>query len=70
MWSHASPLPMEIHHFQPVRARDELWLLGTMTGVLPRETPLDYVYICKPATDTWSEVPSIPKARVMVRLAV
>jgi hypothetical protein len=62
-WSHASPPPMEIHHFQPVRVRDELWMLGTMTGIFPRETPLANVYIYTPATDTWTEGPAIPKER-------
>ena len=38
-------------------------MLGTMTGVFPRETPLDCVYIYTPATDTWSEGPNIPKER-------
>ncbi len=62
-WTHASPPPMEIHHFQPVRVKDQLWMLGTMTGLFPRETPLDTVYIYTPATDTWSEGPTIPEAR-------
>ncbi len=62
-WTHASPPPMEIHHFQPVRVKDQLWMLGTMTGVFPRETPLETVYIFTPATDTWSEGPVIPEGR-------
>ena len=62
-WSHKSPPPMEIHHFQPVTMGDELWLLGTMTGVFPRETPLETVYIYHPATDTWREGPEIPTSR-------
>lgn len=62
-WSHASPPPMEIHHFQPVIIGEELWLLGTMTGVFPRETPLDSVYIYQPKTDTWKNGPAIPEGR-------
>jgi len=62
-WSHASPPPMEIHHFQPVVIDKELWLLGTMTGVFPRETPLKTAFIYEPETDTWKEGPEIPKAR-------
>lgn len=62
-WTHAAPPPMEIHHFQPVRVGDALWMLGTMTGVFPRETPLANVYIYTPATDSWSEGPTIPKDR-------
>ncbi len=62
-WTHASPPPMEIHHFQPVVFQNELWLLGTMTGIFPRETPLETAYIYSPKTDTWREGPEIPAAR-------
>ncbi len=62
-WTHAAAPPMEIHHFQPVKVGDALWMLGTMTGVFPRETPLRCVYIYTPGTDTWSEGPVIPEGR-------
>lgn len=63
VWTNHSPPPMEIHHFQPVIIKDELWLLGTMTGVFPRETALETVYIYHPATDSWKEGPIIPEGR-------
>lgn len=62
-WSHCSPPPQEIHHFQPVTVGDELWLLGTMTGEFPRETALETVYIYQPKIDQWKEGPAIPKGR-------
>lgn len=62
-WTTAAPPPMEIHHFQPVIVDREIWLLGTMTGEFPRETPLDTVYIYAPDSDTWKEGPTIPEAR-------
>lgn len=62
-WSHCSPPPMEIHHFQPVIIGEEVWLSGTMTGVFPRETPLETVFIYTPATDTWREGPELQRAR-------
>jgi N-acetylneuraminic acid mutarotase len=62
-WSSASPPPMEIHHFQPVICGKQIWLLGTMTGAFPRETPLESVFIYEPETDIWKEGPSIPKER-------
>lgn len=62
-WSHASPPPMEIHHFQPVIIGSELWLLGTMTGEFPRETPLETVFIYEPKTDSWKTGPAIPEGR-------
>lgn len=62
-WSHGSPPPMEIHHFQPVIIGTKIWLLGTMKGEFPRETPLDSVMIYEPETDTWKDGPTIPQAR-------
>jgi N-acetylneuraminic acid mutarotase len=62
-WTHCSPPPMEIHHFQPVIIGEELWLIGTMTGVFPREVPLETVYIYSPATDSWREGPVVPEGR-------
>lgn len=62
-WTSASAPPKEIHHFQPVIAGNQIWLLGTMTGEFPRETPLETVYIYEPDTDKWLEGPEIPEAR-------
>jgi len=54
---------LEIHHFQPVEFSDQIWLIGTMIGLFPRETPLETVMIYSPASDKWSEGPQIPEAR-------
>jgi N-acetylneuraminic acid mutarotase len=62
-WSHGAEPPMEIHHFQPVIVGREIWLLGTMTGVFPRETPLETVFIYAPDEDKWREGPAIPEGR-------
>lgn len=62
-WSSASAPPLEIHHFQPVTVGSQIWLLGTMTGEFPRETPLESVMIYEPETDAWLEGPTIPAAR-------
>jgi hypothetical protein len=62
-WTHGSPPPKEIHHFQPVIVGAQIWLLGTMTGIFPRETPLETVFIYEPGTDRWLEGPEFPKSR-------
>lgn len=62
-WAHGSPPPIELHHFQPVVFENCIWLIGTMTGEFPRETPVPYVYIYDPATDLWLEGPTIPESR-------
>lgn len=62
-WTAASTPPMEIHHFQPVVVGREIWLLGTMTGEFPRETPLSHVLAYVPETDEWHFRHEIPPAR-------
>ena len=62
-WTSASKPPLEIHHFQPVIVGSQIWLLGTMTGEFPRETPLETVFIYEPDTDSWKEGPVIPEGR-------
>lgn len=62
-WTSGTPPPLEIHHFQPVIIGDEIWLLGTMTGEFPRETPLETVMIYEPLTDSWKNGPAIPEGR-------
>lgn len=63
IWTSASAPPFEIHHFQPVTFENQIWLLGTMTGEFPRETPLESVMIYEPDTDQWKEGPVIPESR-------
>ncbi len=63
VWASVSAPPLEIHHFQPVTVANQIWLLGTMTGEFPRETPLETVMIYEPDSDQWKEGPEIPKTR-------
>ena len=63
VWSYGSPPPIEVHHFLPVIVDREIWMIGTMTGLFPCETPLDTVLIYDPSTDTWKTGPAIPVER-------
>ncbi len=60
-WKSASAPPLEIHHFQPVMVENQIWLIGTMTGEFPGETPLESVMIYEPDNDQWKTGPAIPK---------
>jgi len=62
-WTHASPPPVEIHHFQPVVWRGKVYLAGAMTGPYPHETGLPTILIYDPKTDTWETGPEIPPER-------
>ncbi|MEO6754725.1 MAG: kelch repeat-containing protein [Opitutus sp.] len=62
-WTHGAPPPVETHHFQPVVWEGKIWLPGAMTGKYPQETALDQIPIYDPATDSWSQGPSLPADR-------
>ncbi len=62
-WTHGSPPPVEVHHFQAVSHEGKIWLVGAMTGSYPREAALDHIPVYDPATDTWSRGPSLPADR-------
>ena len=62
-WTQNGKPPQEIHHFQAVVYQGLVYLMGAMTGGYPYETPLPFIYIYDPETDTWYEGPQIPAAR-------
>lgn len=62
-WQSLAPPPMEIHHLQPVTVGNKIWLLGTMTGQWPEETPIKNALIYNPYADTWTDGPLIPENR-------
>lgn len=62
-WRQLKPVPLEIHHFQPVVYEDKIYIMTAMTGQYPKETPLESIYIYDPAADTWEKGPIFPKHR-------
>ena len=62
-WTAGALSPVEIHHFQPVVYKEEIYLMGAMTGGYPGETPLPEIYIYSPAKDEWRTGATIPADR-------
>src|SRR4051812_5781131 len=62
-WSAASKPPIELHHFQAVVYKDEIYLVGAMTANYPHEVPVENIYIYTPATDKWRVGGTIPADR-------
>jgi len=62
-WTHMSTPPIEIHHFQPVIYKNDIYVLGAMTGGYPGETPIENILIYTPQTDSWKKGPQIPTDR-------
>jgi N-acetylneuraminic acid mutarotase len=63
-WSEGAKPPIEIHHFQAVAYKGNIYVFGAMTGKYPYETPLPNVLVYNPKKDIWIEEGiEIPKGR-------
>jgi len=62
-WKTGSIPPIEMHHFQPVIYRNEIYILGAMTGPYPGEIPIANIYIYNPIMDEWRMGDAIPEER-------
>ena len=62
-WTKLAETPIEMHHFQAVTYKDEVWILGAFTGRYPHETPIPNIYIFNPEKNEWRVGPEIPADR-------
>lgn len=62
-WERKAAMPLEMHHFQAVTFRDEIYVLGALTGPYPHETPIPRIYIYNPAKDQWRPGAEVPPGR-------
>ncbi|GAB2767494.1 kelch repeat-containing protein [Rhabdobacter roseus] len=62
-WTAKAAAPLEMHHFQAVSYKNEVYVLGAFTGKYPHETPIPHIYIFNPETNEWRQGPEIPEAR-------
>jgi len=62
-WTTAAKPPIELHHFQAVVYKDEIYLVGAMTAGYPHEKPVENIYIYNPKQDAWRVGGVIPADR-------
>lgn len=62
-WKKVANVPMEMHHFQAIEYKGEIYVLGAFTGDYPHETPIPRIYIYNPEKDQWREGADIPENR-------
>ncbi|PZX50486.1 N-acetylneuraminic acid mutarotase [Algoriphagus ratkowskyi] len=62
-WKTLAMAPIEFHHFQAVSFKNEIYVIGAMTGNYPHETPLTHFLIFNPKTNSWREGAEIPEER-------
>ena len=63
-WSTIAPLPMELHHFQPVILNGYLYVIGAFTCCFPTEPTIADIYRLNLATNTWEVHGRIPDDRL------
>jgi N-acetylneuraminic acid mutarotase len=63
-WTKLADAPMEIHHFQAIAYKEEIWVVGALTGTYPHETPIPTILIFNPNTRTGREGPALPANRL------
>lgn len=63
-WSTLAPLPIEMHHFQPVILNGYLYAIGAFTCCFPNEPSIADIYRLNLATNTWETHGRIPNARL------
>jgi len=66
IWTKHAKTPIEIHHFQAVAYKGEVYVMGAFTNTekFPHENPIENIYIYNVEKDEWRKGPEIPKDRL------
>ena len=62
-WSQGAKPPIEIHHFQAVNYKEDIFIIGAMTGKYPHEKPLSRILIYQTKSNQWIWGDIIPENR-------
>jgi N-acetylneuraminic acid mutarotase len=63
-WIHKNNTPFEMHHFQAVTYKNQVYIIGGMAGGYPHEKPLENIYIYNFQKDEWQKGPAMPPGRL------
>jgi N-acetylneuraminic acid mutarotase len=62
-WTQGAKPPIEIHHFQAVSYKSDIYIIGAMTGKYPHEKPLNKILIYQTESNQWIWGNTIPENR-------
>ncbi len=62
-WQQYINTPIEMHHFQAIAYRGEIYVMGAFTGGYPHETPIQDIWIFNPIKKRWRKDVAIPTDR-------
>lgn len=63
-WTDLGPMPLELHHFQPVTVGDSIYVIGSFTCCYKLEPSIAEIHVFDTQTNTWSIEGSMPASRV------
>lgn len=62
-WTSGAESPLEMHHFQAISYKGEIWVVGAFTGPYPKEEPIPFLYVYNPEQDRWRIAGRQPEGR-------
>lgn len=62
-WEKKPETPFEMHHFQAITYKGEVWVMNAFTGTYPHETPIPNIHIFNPKKNKWRVGAEIPADR-------
>lgn len=62
-WTQGADSPLEMHHFQALPYKGELWVIGAFTGPYPKEEPIPFLHVYNPKQDRWRVAGRLPEGR-------
>ncbi|MCB0686021.1 MAG: hypothetical protein KDC53_05835, partial [Saprospiraceae bacterium] len=62
-WTSGANSPLEMHHFQAVTYKGEIWVIGAFTGLYPKEEPIAFLWVYNPKQDRWRTAGRLPDGR-------
>lgn len=62
-WESLGPMPLQMHHFQPVVIGSRIYIVGAFTCCYPDEDIISDIYVYNTVTDTWDIQGQMPEER-------
>ena len=62
-WESMDPMPIEMHHFQPVVVGSRIYVIGAFTCCFPNEEIVSDVYVYNTVTESWNIDGAMPTDR-------
>ena len=63
-WATLAPLPIQMHHFQPVVLNGHIYIIGAFTGFFPSEINVQDIYRYNLENDFWEIAGQVPTDRL------